>query len=830
MANTINYGIDLGTTNSSIAKFVKGEVIIFSNPQDYGRNTLPSVVSYKKDKITVGNKAKEFLEKDPKSVVGVFKRKMGTTESFKIRSINESRTPIELSAQVLKELKTFVNTGENLDAIVITIPASFDTIQSNATKEAGLQAGFKQVVLLQEPIAASLAYANMKKDREMEDGQWLVYDLGGGTLDVALIKIKEGEMKVLDHEGDNFLGGADFDNMIVERLVIPKICEKYNFSNLEGDMKSASGKFNTKYYVLLRRAEEAKITLSAKTSAEIVVDGFEDEDGNEVDMEIVLTRTEFNELIRPNIDDTIELIKQILTRNSLTPIDLQFTLMVGGSTYIPYVRSCVEEVLQIPVNCEIDPTTAVAIGAAYYAATKPKEIEKSEVKVKTSISIKTSYNKASKEKDELFSARITGSTNGLSYRITRQDGGFDSGIKKLSERINEDLPLVDNAFNFFTLIVYDAKNNVVETDIEPIGINSGFGISGQPIPEDICLEVDDYDNPGRTRLKPVFFKNSILPLRSQGISFPLNKGLIKDNEDDYIIVNLLEGTHLALPEANKGIGFLRITGKQVTRTVAKGSDIEITLSMTESRDLTISVYLNMADQEFKQTFNPKERHTPIEYLKEQVEDLSSKLEFEIQEATDKEDYETAGSLNKLKKEMESVIDETESLTSDDVTDKRYQLENKKRKIAQEIDSATKNKRIQQVKAHYLEIKEECGKMLDENGNDHERKIFNDIVSQESAFFATHSPLKIQEKSDEMHSIVSRIRWRTPDFLTSIFQWCKNNQTRMNDQTQAKSLLDAGNFAIDSQNWERLSEIDSGLLNLLPKGAEKEAITRIGFGL
>ena len=830
MENTINFGIDLGTTNSAIAKFIKGEVIIFSNPQDYGRNTLPSVVSYKKDKIIVGNKAKEFLEKDPKSVVGVFKRKMGTAESFKIKSINESKTPIELSAQVLKELKTFVNTGDTLDAVVVTIPSSFDTIQSNATKEAGIQAGFKQVVLLQEPIAASLAYANMKKEREMKDGQWLVYDLGGGTFDVALIQIKDGEMKVLDHEGDNFLGGADFDQMIVEKFVIPKICEEYNFSNLEDEMKSASGKFNAKYYVLLRRAEEAKITLSSKTSAEIVVDGFEDEDGKEVDMEITITRSEFNDLIKSNIDGTIEMIKQILTRNSLKPSDLQFNLMVGGSTYIPYVRSRVEEVLQIPVNCEIDPTTAVAVGAAYYAATKPKELEKSTEKKQTSISIKTSYNKASKEKDELFSARVTGKTDGLSYRITRQDGGFDSGLKKLTERISEDLPLVDGAFNFFSFVVYDSLNNIVETDIEPIGINSGFGISGQPIPEDICLEVDDYDNPGKTRLKPIFYKNSILPLRSQAISFPLNKRLIKGNDDDFIYINVLEGSHLALPEANKGIGFMKIRGTQIKRDIAKGSDIEITISISESRDITISVYLNMADQEFKQTFNPKERHTPVEFLKEQVEELSEKLDLEIEEATEKEDFETASALSKLKKEMESVSDETEGLTSDDVTDKRYQLEDKKRKIAQEIDSATKNKRIQQVKAHYFETKDECEKMLDENGNDHERKTFNDIVAQESAFFATNSPLKIQEKSDDLHSIISRIRWRTPEFLVGIFKWCRDNQTRMNDQAQAKSLVDAGVFAIESRNWERLAEINSGLLNLLPRGAEKEATTRIGFGL
>jgi len=830
MENTINYGIDLGTTNSAIAKFVKGEVIIFSNPQDYGRNTLPSIVGYKKDKILVGKQARVFSEKDPKSVVSVFKRKMGTAESFKIKSINESKTPIELSAQVLKELKTFVNTGDNLDAAVITIPASFDIIQSNATKEAGLQAGFKQVVLLQEPIAASLAYANMKKEREMKEGQWLVYDLGGGTFDVALVKIKDGEMKVLDHEGDNFLGGADFDNMIVEKLVIPKICEKFSFSNLEDDMKSASGKYNGKYYVSLGRAEDAKITLSSKTSSEIIVDDLQDDDGNEVDLEIIVTRSEFNELIRPNIDGTIDMIKKILTRNNLKPSDIQFTLMVGGSTYIPYVRSRVEEVLQIPVNCEIDPTTAVAIGAAYYAATKPKEIEKSGIKTKTNISIKTAYNKASKEKDELFSARVTGVTEGLSYRLTRQDGGFDSGLKKLSERISEDLPLVDGAFNFFSLVVYDSQNNIIETDIEPIGINSGFGISGQPIPEDICLEVDDYDNPGKTRLKPIFYKNAILPLRSQAISFPLNKGMLKGNNEDFIYINVLQGSHLSLPEANKGIGFMEIRGTQIKRDIAKGSDIEITISISESQDVTIAVYLNMADQEFKQTFNPKERNTKVEFLKEQVEDLSDKLELEIQEATDKEDFETAGALNKLKKEMEAVSEETENLTNDDVTDKRYQLEDKKRKIAQEIDSATKNKRIQQVKAHYFETKEKCEIMLDENGNDHERKTYNDIVAQETAFFATNSPLKIQEKSDELHSILSKIRWRTPDFLTNIFQWCKNNQTRMNDQAQAKSLVDAGNFAIESENWERLSEINSGLLNLLPKGAEKEATTKIGFGL
>ncbi|MDR1984489.1 MAG: Hsp70 family protein [Prevotellaceae bacterium] len=830
MDNTINFGIDLGTTNSAIAKFVKGEIIVFNNPLDYGRATLPSVVSYRKDKIVVGSKAKEYQEKDPKSVVGVFKRKMGTTESFKIKSINESKTPIELSAQVLKELKTFVNTGDTLDAAVITIPASFDLIQSNATKEAGYQAGFKQVVLLQEPIAASLAYANMKKTNDLTDGQWLVYDLGGGTFDVALVKIANSEMKIIDHEGNNFLGGADFDQMIVEKLIIPKLNAEYSFENLEEDMKSASGKYNAKYYVLLRRSEEAKIRLSAVSSAEITVDGFEDEGENEVDMEISITRTEFNELIKPSIDETIEMIKKIITRNSLTSIDLQFTLMVGGSTYIPYVRQRVEEILQIPVNCEIDPTTAVAVGAAHYAATKQKEISKSyKTKKQTAISIKTAYNKTSKEKEELFSARIKGNTEGLFYKIIRQDGGFDSGLKKLAERISEDLPLIENAYNFFTLTIYDNQNNIVETDVETIGINSGFGISGQPLPEDICLEVDDYDNPGQTRLALVFQRNTVLPTK-RTLTFPLNKTVLKDSTDEVIRVNVLQGSHESLPESNKILGYILITGKNLTRNISKGSDIEITVSLSESQDLTVSAYLNMANQEFKETFNPKERHTPIELLKEQVDDLSDKLEDEILQAIEKEDYETASTLHKLSKEMEEIAGETQSLTLDDVTDKKYQLEDKKRKIAQKIDNATKDKRIGKAKEEYFETKAECQKLLDENGNDYERKSFNDIVVQEKAFFATNSPIKIQEKADELQNIIGQIRWRSPKFLLEIFSWLLQEQPKMNDHVQAKSLIEAGHFAANNKNWERLREVNFGLMDLLPRGAKEEATHKIGFGL
>jgi len=250
--------------------------------------------------------------------------------------------------------------------------------------------------------------------------------------------------------------------------------------------------------------------------------------------------------------------------------------------------------------------------------------------------------------------------------------------------------------------------------------------------------------------------------------------------------------------------------------------------MTESRDLTISAYLNMSDQDFKDVFSPKERTTNVGLLKEQTSEMSSKLDEEIELATEQEDYETAGALNKVKKELEEIEADIEQLEEDDVTDKRYQLEDKKRKLAQEIDVATKDKRMMLAVSKYNKTKHDCLAVIDENGNDHERKAYNDIVSQEAAFMATNSPIKIQEKTDELHTIISRINWRTPGFLLAMFDWCSGQSSKMNNQTQANSLIDSGKFAIESENWERLREIIFNLFDLLPRGAKESASSKIGF--
>lgn len=826
MEKMINYGIDLGTTNSAIAKFVKGEVEVFKNPLETGKETLPSVVYYKNDKIIVGSRARTYLERDAKNVFSTFKRKMGTTESFKVKNIDQTKTPIELSAEVIKELKGFVHTGEQVDACVITIPASFDVIQSNATKEAGLLAGFKQVILLQEPIAASLAYANKLKEKELENGQWLVYDLGGGTFDVALIKIKDGEMKVLDHEGDNFLGGADFDNLMVEKMIVPFLNKNFKFTNLEDELKSATGKRNALYFRLLWLAEQAKIALSMKTSAEIELRDIRDDNDEDIDTSFEITRSEFESLIKEDIDKTIEKIKKILIRNSLKSSDIQFTLMVGGSTYIPYVRKRTEEILQIPINCNIDPTTAITIGAAYYAGTKEKNFEQNSMKKSTSgIKVKLHAPPTSQDEIEILGGRIDGNIEGLFYQITREDKGYDSGRKKLTTRISEDLPLVKDSYNFFRFVILDGQNNIVDTDAELIGISHGkYNVSGQPLPYDICLVRDaDPDIDGTlTKLDLIFQKNTILPQKTNKY-YALNKTVIKES-DEKIVIKVVEGSQYNLPEANQAIGTLEISGKKLSRDIVKNAEIEITLEMSESRDLKVTVYIPMSDQQFTKVFNPSQRNLTVTELQEDVETLEEKLETEISEAVHREDYETADTLTALKKKVGELVDDTKQLTDDDVTDKKFQYEDNKRKIAQEIDNATRDKRIALLKLKYTEDKEWCKKILDENGNDHDHKMFNDIVAREQSFLNSITPVKIMEAIDELVDLGAAILWRTPSFLENRFKRLIEKPQLFNDQEQSKSLIESGNLAISNKNYDRLREVNWGLISLLPKNAQQEAKT------
>ncbi len=808
----INFGIDLGTTNSLMARFNKGDVEVFKNPNGF-KETLPSIVGFRNDRILVGEQARTFAEKDPKSVVSQFKRKMGTTESFKIKSTGQSRTPIELSAFVLKELKTFIHTGEIPDAVVLTVPASFDMLQSNATKEAGHAAGFKQVVLLQEPIAASLAYANKEKTIDLKNSQWIVYDLGGGTFDVALVKIVQGELKVVDHEGDNYLGGADFDALIVEKIVVPALEKRGQFKDLLAQMRSESGKYNRLWYRLLHLAEQAKIELSARPSAEIEV-AVEDDSGSTIEAIVAIARSEFESIIKDSVDRTAEMLRKILTRNSLRPQDLKFVLMVGGSTYTPYVRQRIEELLGIPVNTGIDPTNAIAVGAAYFAATREINLQQeAKPAAPGTIRIKVAYNRASQESEEMFSAKVEGSTAGLFYRIVRSDGGYDSGLKSLASRLVEDLPLQADAFNLFSLKIVDGQNNVVPADVDMIQIAQGkYSVAGQLLPEDLALVKDDMT--GDTKLDAIFAKNTVLPARARK-TVEVSKTIIHGS-DDHIQIIVVEGPSDNHFIANKRVGYLVISGKGLKRDLMRGTEIDLTFEVSESRDLTVQAFVNPSGPEFSQVFTPTRRDVPAATLAEEVRMLGTRLEQEKAEALAYEKFEVVDHLDKLLAPLRELHVESELLAADDVTDSRYKLEDRKRKIAQEMNTLVAGKRLDRLRAVYRETKDRVNALVTESGNDQERRQLHEVVTREHTFLNSSNASKIEAAVDHLERLSFQILRRTPEFLVGWFEHLLQRREMFNDQVQAKNLIDAGKRHIAVEEFDRLAEVNLRLHALLPQ--------------
>ncbi|MDW3648491.1 MAG: Hsp70 family protein [Bacteroidia bacterium] len=817
----IPFGIDLGTTNSALAFFHKGEVKICKHPISL-RDTLPSVIAFRKGKIIVGDKAREYILQSPNSVISSFKRKMGTTESWKADDWEESLNPIQLSAFVLQELKTFVQNGAKLDAAVITIPASFDTIQSNATKEAGFRAGFSEVRLLQEPIAASLAYANQDHAGDFEEGQWLVYDLGGGTFDVALVKIQDGEMRIIDHEGDNFLGGDDFNQAIVEKLVVPEMEKKGKFKSLKKEMKSASGKYNALYLKLLRLAEDAKHELSTDTSSEIEF-SFEDNKGKEIQLSVEIKREAFEELIEKKIKQTLTLTRRILKRNQLKPADLKFVLMVGGSTYIPYVREQVAKKLKVEVNTQADPTTVVAVGAAFYGASlnisakKKEEDQPEDIQLK----VKMAYEKASKEKEEYFIARFEGETEGLFYRIQRLDGGFDTGLVKLDSQIQLDLPLVEGAYNEFSLQVFDAQNNAIVTDAEAIGISQGkYAVVGQPLPNDICIEIDDVEN-NTTILEVIFEKNTILPAKKtivKQISRTIAKG-----SSQRLTINILEGPSSALPATTQPIGFISITGEDLNRDLVRGSDVEISLEISESRDLSINTYLMMTDQEYEDQFNPTERRVNLPRLVEELYALAEKIRSEIAEAEAQSNFETAQELVDMEFELLELADNAREMSEDDITDNKYQIEDQKRKLAQKVDELTREKQVIRIKNEYFESKRFMEFIfMAYPPKEEDQDTYQKIISEEKSVLATNSSVKIRELISKVRKHNWKVRWKHPRFIREFFKdLAAGSYGGFTHPHQANELIREGNHAMQNNHDEKLRSCINRLCELLPADQKKQ---------
>ncbi len=348
-------GIDLGTTNSAVAYFGPEGPKMIEPPADGGRRgaTMPSVVGIDGDGgLLIGQAARNQAHLAPERTVASVKRRMG--EDVNLAMGTRALTPPEVSALLLGELKRWAEAqlGGPVQQAVISVPAYFTDGQRQATREAGALAGLEVVRILHEPTAAALAYGGAAEDA----GLVLVYDFGGGTFDVSIVRVEAGVVEVQVSTGDSHLGGDDIDALMVDRLMAV-VRDRDGLEEL-GPVARAR---------LLRAAEEAKIELSTAPFATCHLDHLGEVDGQPLHFAYTWGRDEFADLIEPLVDRTIALVDRALTDARLQASGLHRVLLVGGSTRIPAVRAHLAKRLACEPEGAVDPDLCVALGAAAQA-------------------------------------------------------------------------------------------------------------------------------------------------------------------------------------------------------------------------------------------------------------------------------------------------------------------------------------------------------------------------------------------------------------------------------------------------------------------------------
>ena len=606
----MKFGIDLGTTNSAICRMEGGEPVI--KKTDTLMDTLPSSVSFTRKKVLkVGISAYNDLRQAKSqatknwtngnvNVFIEFKRDMGTDKTNFSSNMDASYSPEQLSAEVLKTLKSFIG-DENVSAAVITIPAKFKADQIAATKRAAQLAGIEHCELLQEPIAASMAYGLSSANK---NGQWLVFDFGGGTFDAALIKVEGGIMQVKDTEGDNYLGGKNLDYAVVDNIIIPYLQENFVIDEImANDLTRNILRDAMKFY-----AEQAKNQLSFKTQADITsqLDEFgKDDEGKEIELDLVVTQEQLKPVLAKVFQKAIDITKDLLTRNGLKGSDLDKLILVGGPTYSPVLREMLREQVTSNVDTDIDPMTAVAKGATLFASGIDSEV-KEEIAV-GSVALNLSYEANSVQPMEYVTVQLdknecTGNIpERLFVELVRSDNGWSSGKVEIND-IGDviECQLMEGKNNAFIITAYDDKGTIIPCIPKEINIMQGIVVGNAVLPYNISIEAHD-SGLDKNVVKSVkgLEKNQQIPATGALNGLKTRNQLRPGMEEDTIIIPIYQSEHNAEGTSavhNDHVFDVVITGDEVGQLIPVGSDIDITIKVDRSQMLKLEAFFPISGE------------------------------------------------------------------------------------------------------------------------------------------------------------------------------------------------------------------------------------------
>jgi molecular chaperone DnaK len=666
MRNKIDFGIDLGTTNSAIARMENGVPEIIKS--DTSKDIVPSCVRFtNKQTVMVGELAITAMQNDitralkkfekPNAFIE-FKRTMGTSEKYESSYMQKSYSSAELSAEILKMLKSIV-LDETISSVVITIPAKFNNQQKEDTMKAAKLAGFKQVQLLQEPVAAATAYGLSSQSK---DGFWLVFDFGGGTFDTALVKAEESILSVKDTEGNNRLGGKNLDFAIVDNLIIPYLQNSYSIDSILNN----SNKKQLLRDFLKRFAETTKNQLSFKSEWAISIGLGEfpinDDNDEEMEVDIVMTQTDLENILSPIFQESIDITKELLRRNNLKGSDLDKLILVGGPTHSPILRRMLREQITENVDVSVDPMTVVAKGAALYASTIDVTDEiQNETRDETKLQLEVKYEAASVETFELVNIKVLKEKSVGTYpeelfvEFIRTDGAWSSNKTKISDKKSAliEVALSEGRSNVFNINVYDGQGNRIDCEPNQFTILQGIGgLDGmQVLPSHICI-VKHFADEEKDLIFPVkgLEKNNRYPAVGVTNGLKTRQAIRPGIATDVIRIPIYEGEYNAKgsnPDLNNLIFEVVITGESLPALLPEGSDVDITIKVDKSGLMKFSAYFQVLDYTEELEIPIKAMETP------EVDELARRIADAKRIAGKVNESNILAKLNNLESQLEN---------------------------------------------------------------------------------------------------------------------------------------------------------------------------------
>lgn len=813
----IDYGIDLGTTNSAICRMEKGQPVIIRS--DCNVDIMPSCVSFnQKGSERVGQLAYNSMNSDKRRATKSwhieasntyieFKRTMATDTKYVSSHMKRDFSSEELSAEVLKTLKSFV-TDETFSSVVITVPAKFTVNQKTATMEAAKMAGFKRCELLQEPIAAAMAYG---LSTDSKNGIWMVFDFGGGTFDAALIKVEDGIMQVFDTEGDNYLGGKNLDYAIVDKIIIPYLQENYAIDNYLSDkQKKEILRDAMKTY-----AEEVKNQLSFKDHEDIISnlgELGEDENGEEIELDITVNQADAFNVIRPYFQKAVDICKNLLERNHLNSSQLDKLILVGGPTHSPLIRQMLKEQITPNVDTSIDPMTAVATGAALYASTLDAEVSDDDLTVET-VKLEVGYEATSVETTEWVSVKLSADAkqNNVFVELVRSDKAWSSGKMDIDKNGNViEVNLLEGRPNSFDVVCYDTQGNTLPCFPNEITIIQGTRPGAAPLPYNIGIAVWDSNKERAVfRMARGLEKNKPLPaigvINDLHTTAQLRPGL----DNDVVTIPVYQVDDFSEAEKRpvslyEHVGDVVITGDEVERLIPADSLVNITLKVDSSEQMILEVYFPATDDTIEK---------PLDTGKKQlIEEAEISIKRGLEDAQKSINRLNASGISttEVEQEFEQVKNEVANSS-----EKKMVLQHLK-EVLRKIEDLDEGTEWQRLESELREEYERLEQAQNDLGNGKSQQLVEHLRSQVDQVIRTKNVKVGYEVLEQIKTLFFQ--------LTMMYQCMglieRYNQTfsshSWKDTGRARQLINRGLEIINSNpSRETLLPIAKGILSLLP---------------